>query len=62
MFIKLQESNINFSLVREFEVRRNTLIITYNDGNEVTYHFKTTKLAKEEEDKLLKLLNDEKDK
>ena len=61
MFIKLQESNINFSLVREYEVKRNTLIITYNDGNEVTYHIKTAKLAKEEEDKLLKLLNDEKE-
>ena len=62
MFVKFQNRNINSDKIREFEVKENTIVITYVEDGDCIYYFTSEEQAKNEGLRLLKLLNNEKDK
>ena len=62
MFITIQGVNINSASIKDFTSEDNTLIITDNKDDRSIYFFTSKQEAKQEELRILKELNNEKNK
>ena len=59
MFITIQNSDINFDLIKEIKVERKTIVLTDINNASTIIYFSSVKEARETRDNIIKRLNNE---
>ena len=59
MFITIQNSDINFDLIKEMKVIRKTIVLTDINNTSTIIYFSSVKEARETRDNIIKRLNNE---
>ena len=59
MFITIQNSDINFDLIKEMKVVRKTIVLTDINNVSTIIYFSSVKEARETRDNIIKRLNNE---
>lgn len=59
MFITIQNSDINFDLIKEMKVVRKTIVLTDINNASTIIYFSSVKEARETRDNIIKRLNNE---